>query len=349
MDSCVLVADVDFEVPSFPCSHSLILLYPFGHCMFELLFLQKRAKTTIASSQGYYARLSVCLIITLCFSVSLTFLKGHDETKPFEMNKPSSLVVQQAAIRLERLRIVTMNVAGCIASRSASQNWKDARKAIKEEVLRTNPDIVALQECPRDWPQFEGYSLLGRTPAHADDVVLLVKNGIVAEPVEELDDHLPAVAAQLSFGNRSIHVASVHLAPFKEGYVHRQLQLGMLTHNRPLMLVAGDTNMRTSEDLQVEALGLVDFWKLNGSRKEVKFTWDTIDYGDRFNRFYGASTRKYLARYDRIYATNGFRIMNAKITVASFDLIANQPVTNRHHFMSDHFGITSEFQIEWVE
>ena len=86
-----------------------------------------------------------------------------------------------------------------------------------------------------------------------------------------------------------------------------------------------------------------------------------------FNRFYGASTREYAARYDRIYISlpnnneNGTpansgdrnhgntvpseRSSLQDVSVDSFELIANKPIgRSRTHFLSDHFGIACKLR-----
>ena len=82
----------------------------------------------------------------------------------------------------------------------------------------------------------------------------------------------------------------------------------------------------------------------------TQWTWDTIDHrrgnaGGFFNQYYGEHTRQYQARYDRVYVHE-----NDMIDLAippTFELIANQPLTSYKDFLSDHFGVTSHFQLTW--
>jgi len=260
---------------------------------------------------------------------------------------------------LEQLTVVSMNIAGCQPSREAPRGWghQDATKAIRKELLKTNPDILALQECPGGvvWASkcFPGYQALGATRSHMDQVVLLVREGIQAAlaPIvfdtEEPLDHVPAIMAKLTHQDRQLLVASVHLAPFGEGKHERQMQMKALIRSAgsvPL-IIAGDTNMRVAEDYVMEKhLHLVDVWKQSGAWNATKWTWDTKDHGSYFNRYYGDSTREYVARYDRIYAS---LLPASKLSVQSFELIANRPVANKFHFLSDHFGISTTFEIKW--
>ena len=137
------------------------------------------------------------------------------------------------------------------------------------------------------------------------------------------------------------------------------------------MILAGDMNMRQSEDSFMEqTMGLLEFWKLAGSDRAKKFTWDTVDHGRPFNRFYGDVTRPIHARYDRVYWYNSSSIAtpaptiaqqeinedkkvdlknSSMLNVSNFELMANKPVTNEYHFLSDHFGITTTFEVHWPD
>ena len=288
------------------------------------------------------------------------------------------------AVKLESLTMACFNLAGCVPSQEAPRHWNReiVTEHVRAEVLKNSPDILALQECPggADWAQSifgENYQVMGATHAHAGQVVLLVRKGISATPMptsEPVNNQRvfslfgsdipfaipihrgsPAVLATLRFEDRSIMVSSVHLAPFGNGSKTRKSQVKQLLEiagSTPLIF-AGDTNMRTAEDKAMEVeLGLLDAWKLAGSEKQTRFTWDTLDHtgvqGGSFNRYYGDDTRQYHARYDRIYCSKKTGI--ADIRVPSFELIANQPVTeNNKHFLSDHFGISTVLEVQWEE
>jgi endonuclease/exonuclease/phosphatase family metal-dependent hydrolase len=287
-------------------------------------------------------------------------------TPPSSSNKKRQKVekVSSRAISLESLTIVSMNIAGCVPSKEAPNHWNReiAMDAIRTEVLRTSPDILALQECPGgvSWAQQlfgeADYQVLGATYAHADQVVLLVRNGISARlvPLHKNNGDLPAVMAELQWKGRRLLVASVHLAPFEGAARRRRKQVEELLRQAggsiPLVF-AGDTNMRLAEDETMEEeMGLLDVWKLAGSDAQTKFTWDTKDHtaeetGGSFNRYYGKSTRENNARYDRIYCTKSMPVE----VPPSFELIANQPLTSKYHFLSDHFGMSAVLKLLWVD
>jgi len=202
---------------------------------------------------------------------------------------------------------------------------------------------------------FPSHQLLGTTYSHADQVVLLVCNGISAKSIQLRNKSVSVVMAELQWKNRRLLVASVHLAPFQSGNYQRKQQMEALletaSSNSLPLIIAGDTNMRTSEDsIMEEDLHLMDVWKLAGSNAETEFTWDTVDHreeyqGGSFNRYYGESARQYRTHYDRIYVKNT-TVVDIK-EVPSFELIANQPLTSNLHFLSDHFGMKSRLKLNW--
>jgi endonuclease/exonuclease/phosphatase family metal-dependent hydrolase len=187
----------------------------------------------------------------------------------------------------------------------------------------------------------------------------------------------PAVMARIrrdGFGD--VFVASVHLEPFGSGARIRTAQLGTVldsfetgrcggreaqsgedvigasssTGSIPVV-IAGDTNMRIAEDLDVErGLDLRDAWKDAGANPTTKFTWDTLDHvGGTYNEYYGPSTRSYRARYDRVYYRGGKATTDtgaALLRPTRFELIAHCPISpSRNHFLSDHFGVYAEFEL----
>jgi len=266
-----------------------------------------------------------------------------------------------------------MNISQAMLSEMAPDSFsaKDQNNALINELLRNDPDVIALQECPDpDWAMksggFKGYRSVGSTPSHAGHVVLLVRESIaVTQGGVIIVDDLPMVSALLLMnGKLPVMVASVHLEPFQQGSFARQDQVDQLlelaattpsNHGPPSMLVfAGDTNMREEEDSVIEGKGLVDVWKQAGAKNSTRYTWDTVDHGSSFNAYYGrSSTRQYQRRYDRMY----YRCLAdhrheqiprraCSVEVIDFSLIANTPIQSKiDHFLSDHFGVAAE--IRW--
>ena len=74
------------------------------------------------------------------------------------------------------------------------------------------------------------------------------------------------------------------------------------------------------------------FWHTDKS-KENQYTWDS-----RIN-LYREEAFQFVCRFDRIF------LRNAKIK--DFKLIGNTPASeNPNHFLSDHFGISAEIEID---
>ena len=324
------------------------------------------------------------------------------KTKTTSRSKSSSTACMMASIQL-----VSMNVAGCQPSAAAPKNWtlENVTQAVRTEILKTNPDVVALQECPyATWAaetfEASGYSVLGPAKeSHSGFVALLFRTAMLeqAQGVTirrvNLPFAVPAVMVRViqeppsrNGGDQNennntvidvdkqpqtICVASCHLAPFQEGTADRQRQVQAMIQASMGMpvIIAGDLNMRVSEDKIMEGskLGLKDAWKMAGAHVSEKYTWNTRDNrrgkGGGFNCFYGADTRQYVTRYDRIYVHTGTSKRKPdeddlfdddkdgsvlKLSVPSFRLIANQPIApSTTYFLSDHFGIAAKLKLDW--
>ena len=66
-------------------------------------------------------------------------------------------------------------------------------------------------------------------------------------------------------------------------------------------------------------------------------------YGTNYG---GKATRAYTNRYDRMY----YHIISTpasqlQVKTCHFELIANRPLTNANHFLSDHFGVWVDLSI----
>jgi len=244
-------------------------------------------------------------------SAVATAQDNHSSTSEMNhANPPEPVLLQTPKKKLTSLTLVSMNVANCEPSAEAPKSWttQEVTQAIQHELLQSQPDILALQECPSlDWAAsaFEehGYRVVGHRGAHAGYVALLVLDtlpkeyGVVVENLSTTEYRkLPAVVASLHIplsnnsnnndndnNNQSttLFIASVHLAPFRGGNWDRRAQMeSLLELARPhALIVAGDTNMREEEDSVMEdELGLLDAWKQAGSHPSTKFTWDTRNH-----------------------------------------------------------------------
>jgi endonuclease/exonuclease/phosphatase family metal-dependent hydrolase len=254
-----------------------------------------------------------------------------------DINHTSSSMTEPTSIK-----IVTMNIAQLVPSGKAPDSWvanpQLALDYLRQTLLGTNPDIIALQECPSslwvdtflvDYQQYyyPTSSIPQTTASHAGYVALWVRKDWAAH-VDAVSSavHLPAVAARLSFtsaaaGSRrlEIWIASMHLEPFQQGSFTRKDQLEELlqlashqTQEEVVVILAGDTNMRDEEDRVVEdSLKLVDAWKAAGADPHTRFSWDTtatIANGNHNqtaggpNLSSGRNTGANQRRYDRLYS-----------------------------------------------
>lgn len=262
------------------------------------------------------------------------------------------------------LNLVTMNIARVEPSAVAPSefNLENQLQVLIEELLRTDPDVLCLQECPDARcmeEKFPAYSRIQSRPSHAGFTTILVKLSLELKPIAGPNlpyDTPAAIATLVHRADDSDHkedrpvlaIASVHLKPFERGSFGRLQQIeDLVSASTDLgvpLIFAGDTNMRDTEDSSAEErFQLKDAWKEAGQEEITQYTWDTIDHrpsGGTFNQYYGSSTRQYQRRYDRIY------VHGTNLSVKSFNLLANQPIgESRDHFLSDHFGIAAHLEV----
>ncbi|KAI7843423.1 hypothetical protein COHA_002901 [Chlorella ohadii] len=132
-----------------------------------------------------------------------------------------------------------------------------------------------------------------------------------------------------------LYVAGCHLEPFAEGADYRLAQINMVMREVPPrahFVLAGDTNMRVKENAAVESRGLVDAWQQVGAPRAQAYSWNT-----QVNHYHGPGAHEYIARYDRIYVRG--------LEATSYQLVANEPLTDAGDFLSDHFGLLCELRV----
>jgi len=252
------------------------------------------------------------------------------------------------------LTIVSWNISSAESSSVAPDlalRTHEAPRLIREEILRSQPDVIALQETA--YPSFGaekfasfGYVSIGsQTALHTDEYVdLLVKRELALGAKRtslqsfQMKD-LPAVAVILTLPNRTrIAITSIHLPHTKEAAPFRKMLCGAImeqlaSQNCDGIILTGDFNMRDFEDKTTEKLcggNWVDAWKMvTKSDKETKFTWNS-----RVNMYHGPENFSWTCRLDRCY------VKSEKVTLKHFGLIGNQPVDGKEgDYLSDHYGI----------
>ncbi|KAK1746351.1 5'-tyrosyl DNA phosphodiesterase [Skeletonema marinoi] len=221
------------------------------------------------------------------------------------------------------LTIVSWNINEAKCSNVAPDpalRTREAPRLIREEILRSQPDVIALQESPN--PLFGTENVAGTAQSHSGHVDLLVKRELAIDAKQISLQHIPAVAATFTLQNRTrIAIASLHLAPSKELAAERihecESIMKKLTSRAQDVILAGDFNMRQSEDKTTEKLcggNWVDAWKeATSSNPNKKFTWNTAE-----NKYFDNPPRT--IRFDRCYG--------------------------RGDYLSDHYGIVAKYEVE---
>ena len=361
-----------------------------------------RINTTSPSSRLNKKIFLVCGLLVILAVFGVTYRSRFERLLPMMSNKTkkedgsemirtssSETNLPQDERLFTSLRIVSMNIAGCVPSAEAPPSWDKLQSshAIRQELLKSDPDIIALQECPTgkgrsaaQWSEslLQGYKAMGSTPAHADNVVLLVRNTLAskATTISLQGLRLPCVMIQLEIGgnpnnnnNGSRHViaiASCHLAPFAHGSYQRQNQIETILYKAsPIpLIITGDTNMRETEDKIMEnQFQLLDAWKLAGSNPTTQYSWDTIDHRNKrtndnnnrnvngpssspssFNKYYGDSTRQYQARYDRMYIHKGLLVQQQQQQQSLVQVLSNVKVPDFQFIANEPLpGSTTHF------
>lgn len=240
----------------------------------------------------------------------------------------------------------------------------EAPQLIREEILRSQPDIIAIQDSlhplyGNDHYSSFGYVSMGSKTAWATKknvsldgkyIDLLVKREL-ANDAQRISfetfemQELPASAAIITLPNRTrIAVASLHLPHMKEAAPLRKRLcsaiMGQLASQQcEGVILAGNFNMRKFEDIGTEQLcggDWVDAWKaVTGSNYRKEFTWD-----GRENLYHGHDKFQFYCRFDRCY------VKGDKLRLRHFDLIGNHPVNGRKgDYLSDHYGIVVKLDI----
>jgi hypothetical protein len=92
-------------------------------------------------------------------------------------------------------------------------------------------------------------------------------------------------------------------------------------------------NMRDAESAAVEQLGLADAWQALGSDKNTRWTFDVYR-----NMWHGPDSFKFQCRFDRVF----YRGLVPK----KMQIIGNESVKgNSRWFISDHFGLVTDFEL----
>lgn len=215
-------------------------------------------------------------------------------------------------------------------SADAPVDWSQehTQAAVREVILDLSPDVVLLQELPGIVPYVETHAMLKANPmSHSGNLATLVGHHLMDEEI--LVAVVPGCGLLATFVDRDLTIANVHLAPGSAGTQDRLAQLEAIIAASPTsdLLVAGDTNTRTSEEADVAALGL------RGSRPPEP-TWN-----GRKNRFRGHSG-DFIAYFSRYFATRD-------VLVKDLTVLSNraQEVDGATFDLSDHYGFAGTVSV----
>lgn len=212
-------------------------------------------------------------------------------------------------------------------SGEAPPDWtqEHTQAEVRRVVLETSPDLVLFQELPGIVPYVETHGMVRSNPlSHSGNLATLVGHDLIEE--EPTVVTLAGFGILITFVERDITIANVHLAPGRAGVDRRLQQLEAVVAASPTadLAVVGDTNTRTDEESEIAKLGL------RGPRPPEP-TWN-----GRKNRFRGR-TGDFKAYFTRYFVTGDLRVDG--VSVLSDEAIK----TEDHSFhLSDHYALAGQ-------
>ncbi len=233
----------------------------------------------------------------------------------------------------DAVRLLTWNIAGRDVAHACpkSRNVRDKLLAMKREILRLKPDVLALQECPgggRCEAVPEDMDLVGVVEAHPEDcyVQLYVRSPLAMQRVA-LHRDVPAVAGICKVKDTPVCFVSAHLHPHAEHAAKRaeQLQdiLSACGSGKSIVLM-GDMNVQ-----RAEVPDLCDAHALTAMRY-ANCSWDP-----RRNKFY-ANLKNYRGEgkvYDQIWSLGPVWVEGHMVGMCK------EYRAGERFFLSDHFAL----------
>jgi len=222
------------------------------------------------------------------------------------------------------LTFLTWNLAMLARSAEAPPGWSQehTEARIRELVLELSPDLVLLQELPGLVPYVETHDMIRANPrSHSGNLAILVGHDLLDEqPAHAV---VEGCALLVTFPERDLTVANVHLAPGRGGAGLRLAQLEAVIQAAPTIDVAviGDTNTRTGEEAGIGSLGLA-------GERPPSATWD-----GRRNPFNGPAG-DFVAYFTRAFASDDVLIVDQTVHPGRVTIDG----TTFH--LSDHFGLS---------
>ena len=207
--------------------------------------------------------------------------EGDDQGK--SQARKGATAVPERRGDAQLLRLLTWNIAGVDVADAVSGLWSlpDKLCAMRREIERLRPDVLALQECPGDGPCDavpEGMKLVASVEAHPAGCFaqLYCREHLEMKAVDMKGD-VPAVAARCVLQGVEVMFVSAHLFPHEgnEAVRAKEVRDIMSQRGRDAIVLMGDLNVRREE---IEPL-----CELHGLRA-MRCTMSTWNVGR--NKFY---------------------------------------------------------------
>ncbi|XP_075551814.1 tyrosyl-DNA phosphodiesterase 2-like [Dermacentor variabilis] len=267
---------------------------------------------------------------------------------------PSSVAAEVPAqapqARCEMMTLVSWNVDGL------NQQYLHQRiRAVCDQILRLDPDVVYLQEVvPEIEPKIrDSFARYRYIPGDSQGyyVVTLLKEDTVkckthtVSPFSSTKMERHIVQAEATFNNKDFILLNTHLESMGYSSEVRQVQLRRCFRQckkeslGKTVILGGDMNLRDSEVHSCGGLpeDIQDVWTACGSDPDLCYTWDmtcndNLDFGKKVTA---------RLRFDRIYVRHS---EPAHLVPVSFKLIGQKRLETEQCFPSDHWGIAVQFK-----
>jgi endonuclease/exonuclease/phosphatase family metal-dependent hydrolase len=230
---------------------------------------------------------------------------------------------------MKSLRFLSWNLALLEVSAQAPVGWDqmETEAAIRDAVLRVEPDVVCYQELPGLVPYIETHRPLPITPeTHSGNLAMLLTPRLYESRPRV---HVVGDYAILATFDDVLTIANVHLVSGRAGAHRRREQLERVAAASPTdaLVIVGDSNMRVSE---------VDDLAGFASVTPPSPSWDS-----RTNAFSGGGPR-FTAYFTRWFA-------RGPVDVGDVEVLS-EPLRARGatFHLSDHFALAGTARVRAV-
>ncbi len=209
----------------------------------------------------------------------------------------------------------------------APANWRidQTEAAVRDLVMRHDPDVVLFQELPGMVPFIETHDMApANNKGQTGDIATLVRRSMMLGLTATTSEN----SVLIQFAQAPITLANVHLPSGKGGANYRKYAVQDIKKDCQTdeLLVVGDTNTRTREEKTFRMLGL-------SGKRPPEPTWN-----GRISKYRHAA-REYTAYFTRAFHTKGVQLKDMQLLT--------EPVTNgaTPFHVSDHFPLMGRFEV----